>query len=160
PASDCPDITDFAGLRSLFRGVRALAKEGRVLAYHDRADGGLAVTLAEMLFAGRAGIEADVTSLGDDVVAALFSEEIGAVLQVAASDIARVEAALAGVAVSVVGKVTTAHQKLIVVHNGVAVVDSARSVLQQAWAETSLAIQEMRDNAVCAREEASLIDDD
>ena len=63
----------------------------KLLAYHDRSDGGLLVTLAEMAFAGHCGIDADIASLGDDRLAALFNEELGAVIQVRAADREAVE---------------------------------------------------------------------
>ncbi|XPE47786.1 AIR synthase-related protein [Shigella flexneri] len=67
----------------------------KLLAYHDRSDGGLLVTLAEMAFAGHCGVEADIATLGDDRLAALFNEELGAVIQVRAADRDAVEAILA-----------------------------------------------------------------
>ena len=65
-----------------------------LLAYHDRADGGLIVTLCEMAIAGQSGLSCDTTALGDDPLAALFAEELGVVLQVGESELPRVEAML------------------------------------------------------------------
>ena len=59
-------------------------EQGDILAYHDRSDGGLLATLAEMSFAGHVGVSVDVQTLGDDSIAALFNEELGAVIQVSA----------------------------------------------------------------------------
>ena len=53
-----------------------------VLAYHDRSDGGLIITLCEMAFAGHMGLNVNLDALGTDPIAALFAEELGAVLQV------------------------------------------------------------------------------
>ncbi|VTO26378.1 phosphoribosylformylglycinamidine synthase [Klebsiella pneumoniae] len=66
--------------------MQALVAQRKLLAYHDRSDGGLLVTLAEMAFTGHCGVEADIAALGDDHLAALFNEELGAVIQVRAAD--------------------------------------------------------------------------
>ena len=71
----------------------AMRDAGLVLAYHDRSDGGLAITLLEMAFAGRASIDVDLGATSRPV-AALFSEEPGAVLQVRESALARTLAVL------------------------------------------------------------------
>ena len=75
--------------------MQALVAQRKLLAYHDRSDGGLLVTLAEMAFTGHCGVEADIAALGDDHLAALFNEELGAVIQVRAADREAVEAILA-----------------------------------------------------------------
>lgn len=67
----------------------------KLLAYHDRSDGGLLVTTAEMAFTGHCGVEANIATLGEDRLAALFNEELGAVIQVRAADRDAVEALLA-----------------------------------------------------------------
>lgn len=75
--------------------MQAPVAQRKLLAYHDRSDGGLLVTLAEMAFTGHCGVEADIAALGDDHLAALFNEELGAVIQVRAADREAVEAILA-----------------------------------------------------------------
>ena len=77
-----PDLDDAEQLKSLFNVFQQLNSEGKILAWHDRSDGGLLTAVAEMLFAGRVGVELDLSSLGEDVLAALFNEELGAVLPV------------------------------------------------------------------------------
>ena len=78
-----PDVESTAVIRDVYVATRELMHRGHVLSYHDRSDGGLFVTLAEMAFAGRCGVEVD---LGDgDPLAVLFNEELGAVLQIAKS---------------------------------------------------------------------------
>ena len=97
----CPDVDDAAALAGFFRTVQALLRDGKVLAYHDRSDGGLAVCALEMAFAGRCGFDIDLAALGvtdeSGAVAALFAEELGAVLQVAEADVAMVRARFAAV---------------------------------------------------------------
>ena len=70
------------GCSAFFHIIQALNELGLAYAYHDRSDGGLFTTLCEMAFAGRTGLKVDLTELGRDPVAALFNEELGAVLQV------------------------------------------------------------------------------
>ncbi|NLF32737.1 MAG: phosphoribosylformylglycinamidine synthase, partial [Planctomycetes bacterium] len=89
-----PDLDSPADLVAFFAATRTLMQESRLLAYHDRSDGGLFVTLAEMAFASTVGIEARVPPLGDDPLAVLFAEELGAVIQVADTDLPRVTAVL------------------------------------------------------------------
>ncbi|MCV5991367.1 AIR synthase-related protein, partial [Escherichia coli] len=65
------------------------------VAYHDKGDGGLFVTLAEMAFAGHCGVKANIAKLGDDALAVLFNEELGAVVQVKNDDLDSVLSTLA-----------------------------------------------------------------
>ncbi len=87
-----PDLDNPALLAGFFAAVQQLLEEDLVFAYHDRADGGLLATLAEMAFAGHCGLRVELQSLGDDALSALFSEELGAVLQVPYAKRARVVA--------------------------------------------------------------------
>jgi phosphoribosylformylglycinamidine synthase len=89
------DVRDVAQLKGFWDAMQALVAQRKLLAYHDRSDGGLLVTLAEMAFTGHCGVEADIAALGDDRLAALFNEELGAVIQVRAADREAVEAILA-----------------------------------------------------------------
>ena len=81
-----PDLGPVEAVPALFRALARLRREGRAAAYHDRSDGGLAVCVLEMAFAGRAAIDVDVGPLGADPIAALFCEAPGAVLQVREAD--------------------------------------------------------------------------
>src|SRR3984885_2685959 len=78
------DLDDPELLASLFAALRELKDEGLVLAYHDRSDGGLLVTLLEMAFAGHCGLEVDLGAAADPI-AECFAEELGVVLQVPAA---------------------------------------------------------------------------
>ena len=89
PGGEPPDA-DAGVLKSFFDAFQSLIEDGVVLAYHDRSDGGLAVTVCEMAFAGRAEIRIDLTPLGPDPMRALFCEELGGVLQVRDRDAATV----------------------------------------------------------------------
>ncbi|MEE6802248.1 AIR synthase-related protein, partial [Escherichia coli O8:H10] len=85
------DVRDVHQLKGFYDAMQALVAARKLLAYHDRSDGGLLVTLAEMAFTGHCGIEADIAALGSDRLAALFNEELGAVIQVRAEDREAVE---------------------------------------------------------------------
>ncbi len=149
-----PDLDQPAQLKAAFAAVQQLNAQGRLLAYHDRSDGGLFVTLAEMAFAGHCGLSIDLGGLGADAIAALFSEELGFVVQVRAADAAAVLAELAegGLAAHELGAVQ-AGDALVVRSGGRVLVQASRASLHKAWAETSYRIAALRDDPDCAREE-------
>ena len=125
-----------------WRALRTLVNEGAVVAYHDRADGGLAATASEMMFASRLGVKLDLTSLTKDadVFAALFNEELGGLMQVPAEKAARVaevmrEAGLASVC-HFVGEVVD-DDALTISANGAELARLDRADLQKAWTEVS-----------------------
>ena len=91
---DTPDIEP-EDVRRLFAAVQELIAGGLLLAYHDRSDGGFFVAAAEMAFGARTGLELTIDGLGEDPLAALFCEEIGALLQVRGADFERVLKVLA-----------------------------------------------------------------
>jgi phosphoribosylformylglycinamidine synthase len=153
---EAPDCDDPARLASFFAAIVELRAVGLALAYHDRSDGGLFATVAEMAFAGHCGVELDLTADAASVAAALYNEELGAVLQIRADDAQAVRRVLerhglAGFA-SVVGRVTSA-DRIVVRAGGKVVLDEARTALRRAWSETSFRMVELRDNPECAREQ-------
>ena len=146
-----PDVDDALALKAFFATVQTLNANGRLLAYHDRSDGGLFAAVTEMAFAGRTGVTLDING---ELLPALFNEELGAVVQVALTDAAIVleTFAAAGVPVQKVGKLN-AGDTIEVRHNGAPVFVSPRAGLQRIWSETSYRIQALRDNADCAQQE-------
>src|SRR5690606_22491903 len=82
----CPDLDEPERLRAFFELIRDARKDGLLLAYHDRADGGAFAALCEMAFAGHCGLELDLEGWGEDPFSTLFNEELGAVVQIAAED--------------------------------------------------------------------------
>jgi phosphoribosylformylglycinamidine synthase len=149
-----PD-TDAASLKAFFTGIQALNEKGVLLAYHDRSDGGLFASVAEMAFAARTGV---TLTLKGDALSGLFNEELGAVLQVRRTDVATVKAAFGELAESVseIG-VLAADESFRIAVNGQNVFASTRADLQKVWAETSYRIQALRDNAECAEQEFARI---
>ena len=151
-----PPDAEADALRGFFEAVQSLAAEGALVAYHDRSDGGLAAALCEMAFAGRAGLRVDLTALGPEPVAALFSEELGAVLQVRARDADSVLERLRAVPrlaphVHAIGE-ATAGARVRFEHRGAVILDAARRDLHRTWSETSYRMQALRDDPDCARE--------
>jgi phosphoribosylformylglycinamidine synthase len=158
--TDTPDLDEPARLAHFFKAITRLNLDSKLLAYHDRSDGGLFVTLAEMAFAAHVGLEISLESLGTDPLAALYSEELGAVVQVRRSERAAVLEVLAehglslGAAggVHVLGGLRT-DDRLVFRSGAGVVLDEARTTLQSAWSETSYRIQALRDDPDCARQE-------
>ena len=174
-----PDVDDAVSLKAFFTAVRKLAREKKILSYHDRSDGGLFVTLAEMSFASHIGIsiyldtlvfnaretdvdDYDVTAihkkLGDNdaILAALFNEELGAVLQIRKADRTHVMQVLRdaglGAASHIIGHTNTSDE-LRIIRGSKPIFAESRIDLQRAWSETSYLIQSRRDNPATAREE-------
>ncbi|GAB2877818.1 phosphoribosylformylglycinamidine synthase [Microbulbifer echini] len=152
------DLDDAKKLKGFFEVVQKALNEDLIMAYHDRADGGLFTTLAEMGFAGRVGLDVEIYELGEDPIAALFSEELGAVLQVPACEAEMLVQRFAAVGVPAhqIGYLNN-NEHLCITNNGVEIFKRSRAELQQIWSETSFRIQSLRDNADCAEQEFAAI---
>lgn len=156
-----PDIEDPQLLRAFFAAIQSLIAEGALLAYHDRSDGGLVVTLAEMMFASHVGLSIAVDGMGDPL-AALFNEELGAVIQVRAGFAPLVQGAFedAGLGDFVHDIGAIAKDGFLRVAAGGREVLSASGVeLLRDWSSTSHGIARLRDNPECADQEFAAIDD-
>lgn len=155
-----PDLDDVALFKAFFETIQQLNQQAKLIAYHDRSDGGLWATLSEMAFAGHCGFNVDIKT---DVLTSLFNEELGAVVQVASTEVDAVLAmfAEAGLAdcVTQLGRATR-EQNLIVNHQGAVLLNESRADLQQAWSETSYRMQAMRDNPECADQQFQRIRND
>ncbi len=158
-----PDLDDTQRLKSFFAAIRELRDSGLLLAYHDRSDGGLAITLLEMAFAGRAALDVDLGDLARPI-AALYAEELGAVLQLRAADLGRAEAVLARHGLSALSRRigrAEAGRRIRVAAGGRALIDADRAALRAAWSETTWRMQKFRDEPDCADEERDArIDED
>ena len=150
------DVRSAEQLGGFFNAMQALVSEQKLLAYHDRSDGGLLVTLAEMAFAGHCGLTADIAELGNDSLAALFNEELGAVIQVRASDREAVEKTLADFGLAdcthYLGTAETG-DRFIISSGSKPVYSESRTTLRTWWAETTWQMQRLRDNPECADQE-------
>jgi phosphoribosylformylglycinamidine synthase len=152
----CPDVEDPLRLRAFFDVLQELRGDDLLLAYHDRSDGGLFVTLCEMAFAGRCGVSIDLAGLAGDDLAVLFNEELGAVLQVRHSDsddvLLAFERAGLGEGCQLLGTVDESGA-ITIRHGKRMVFEGRRDRLQAAWSETTYRMQALRDDPECAREE-------
>ena len=164
---DAPDLDDTGRLKAFYNVIQQLVAEDKLLAYHDRSDGGLFATLVEMAFAARCGLNVDLTSLvanqadvNEASIRALFNEELGAVIQIAKHDVAAVEALFKEADLALHTVATIGSDEKIVIRNQAGIVlEQNRADLQRAWQETSHAIQRLRDNPACADSEFALISD-
>ncbi|NDG45276.1 MAG: phosphoribosylformylglycinamidine synthase, partial [Gammaproteobacteria bacterium] len=124
--------------------------------YHDRSDGGAIVTLLEMAFASRCSLDLDIGPV-EDPLGMLFSEELGAVLEVPTSALASVQDAFASSGLAeclhMLGSPTPGGDTFRISAGGSLLIDSARSRLHKVWSELSCAMQTRRDNPLCAAEE-------
>jgi phosphoribosylformylglycinamidine synthase len=173
--NEAPDLDEPARLARLFAAIQELNGNGLLLAYHDRSDGGLFATICEMAFAAHAGVTVNLDMLAYDeaahdvdgnerrpelmygrdqerVLRALFAEELGAVIQIRASDRGKVLARLGGLEAHIIGA-PNLRDEICLVRNAKPVFAAARVELQRAWSEVSFHMQSLRDNPRCAKEE-------
>jgi phosphoribosylformylglycinamidine synthase len=175
-----PDVDSASLLKGFFGALQALGSLQLILAYHDRSDGGLFATVCEMAFAGRCGVTVSLDALvfdqwSDDVdgfkrsndeqlagrlreraLQALFSEELGAVLQIRTADRARVMDLLRSFDLGNCSfPIGHANQRdeIVFTRNAKPLFKETRVDLRRAWSETSYRMQQLRDNPECAREE-------
>lgn len=150
------DVRDSAQLAAFYQAMQYLVADNQLLAYHDRSDGGLFVTLTEMAFAGHCGVHVDISTLGSDAIAALFNEELGAVIQVSQSALSAVKACFEQYGLSKciydLGYATT-NDEIVIHQNAQTIYHAKRSLLRTWWAETTWQMQRLRDNPVCADQE-------
>ena len=149
-----PDLDSPETLVMFFRAQRELREAGLVSAYHDRSDGGLFVTLAEMAFASRRGLDVCVPAQISDVLAWLFAEEPGAVIEVRRAELPRVERILGkhgGVPYSIVAA-PARHDEIAIRRDDEELYRARRVDLHAQWSELTWRMQALRDNPECARE--------
>ncbi|MDA9600208.1 phosphoribosylformylglycinamidine synthase [Nitrosomonadales bacterium] len=156
-----PDLDNPSLIKNFFDGIQNLNKKNKILAYHDRSDGGLITTVLEMAFAGHCGIDLNL-NLEDEVFKFLFNEELGAVIQILDDDVVEILKYFndeLGLAAQVIGAPNN-KQSIKIYNESNLILESSRGKLQQDWAETSFKIQSIRDNPKTAKEEFDLILDD
>jgi phosphoribosylformylglycinamidine synthase len=151
-----PDVDDPRLLKRAFNAVQSLVAGGFVTAGHDRSDGGLITTLLEMAFAGNCGIDIDLGNETDhtDPIAALFSEELGMVLEVADSNLDTVLATLeeAGVQAAVIGSTLEGSEIRVAINGGLVLSEDVRD-LRDLWEATSFQLERLQANAECVVQE-------
>jgi phosphoribosylformylglycinamidine synthase len=150
------DADDPLLVKAFFEAMQELVSQSLLLAYHDRSDGGAVVALAEMAIAGGRGLK--VALSGKHALAALFSEELGAVLQVADGHVDAALKALArhGLATPDVcvriGRPTD-DRAFAVSASGECVIDTTLTWLRRTWSALTCRMQALRDNPDCAWQE-------
>lgn len=158
-----PDVDDPEDLKAFFAVIQGLNADDKLLAYHDRSDGGVFTTLCEMAFAGHCGFQARLDLLAEDqthYARELFNEELGAVIQVRSSDTEMVlqqfTAAGLGEHTLVIGQPSD-DDMIRFTFGDQAVLERSRIDYQRIWSETSYRMQSLRDNSDCALEEFDAI---
>jgi len=153
---DSPDL-----LKNFFAAIQELNERDMILAYHDRSDGGLLASVAEMMFASRLGVSLQLDGSGRELLAQLFSEEAGAVIQVAKNKLTQVQMVLdrTGAKATAIGRVEN-EPKFVVRSGEDVVLELGRKEMQREWSEMSYRIQALRDNPATAVEEFNRILDD
>ncbi|KXJ86761.1 CobB/CobQ-like glutamine amidotransferase domain-domain-containing protein [Microdochium bolleyi] len=168
--NEAPDVRDTDLLVDYFDALSQLHEEGIVLAYHDRSDGGLLTTVAEMMFAGRCGADVFVEQLAKssstkDILEALFNEELGAVFQIRKADEKKFTKCFATCGppaglIRKIGWVPMANtQTLRIKHSSKTLMELGRAQMQQWWSTTSYEMQKIRDNPSCAESEFAALSD-
>ncbi len=178
--NDAPDVDNPEDLKGFFKAIQQLNADGKLLAYHDRSDGGLFATLCEMAFAGRSGLSINLDILAHEgehssdwgdaknwagqvaerrnelTLRALFSEELGAVIQVRADERSEVMNVLRehklGACSHIIGKPND-RGVIEFTRDAKTIYSQARSTLHRIWSDTSWRIARLRDNPACADSE-------
>lgn len=150
-----PDVDKPAQLKAFFAEIQRLNQANKILAYHDRSDGGLFTTLCEMAFAGRCGFDIHIAESYGDAVRFLFNEELGAVIQMRGNDIVefllRLDPLLAA-CTHVIGNVIP-DNNIKITKNDDVIFSDTRTNLHRMWSETTFRMQSIRDNPFCAQQE-------
>ncbi|HEZ3290667.1 TPA: phosphoribosylformylglycinamidine synthase [Neisseria meningitidis] len=188
-SGDAPDLDDTGRLKAFYSVIQQLVAENKLLAYHDRSDGGLFAVLVEMAFAGRCGLDIDLNLLlaqtfitnhtalsqslrteevkalaewQETIARTLFNEELGAVIQVRKQDVADIINLFYQQQLhhNVFEIGTLTDENTLIIRDGQTHLISDNLIkLQQTWQETSHQIQRLRDNPACADSEFALIGD-
>jgi phosphoribosylformylglycinamidine synthase len=180
--AETPDVDHPADLKNFWRAIQQLGREQKLLAYHDRSDGGLLACAAEMAFAGHTGVDLELSELatqsppsakaensffatsalsGADTsaFAQLFAEELGAVIQVREADLAQVRQVFANFdlhsALSVIGSLNR-DQTFRVRQNGQIIFAENLFALRAIWSDVTRRMQALRDNPQGAEQEFQL----
>ncbi|MFO1258719.1 MAG: phosphoribosylformylglycinamidine synthase [Gammaproteobacteria bacterium] len=145
-----PDLDQVQDLASYFDLIQSLNDAGKILAYHDRSDGGLLVTLLEMAFTAQVGIE---IVCDDDPISFLLNEELGAVIQVKISEADAIIHAFKTKNIPVYQTASLIKEKECRIQsNGRTIYKESIMSLHQLWSKTSYRLQALRDNPDCAKE--------
>ena len=157
--TETPDVDNPEVLKNFFNAMQALVRDEKIIAYHDRSDGGLFTTIAEMAFAGHTGVDIDISKISsgsEQDLAALFSEELGCVIQIRESDVDAIHSVLETHGIlnlcTDIGRINN-EDMIRFSRNGEEVLSNSRTYYRTTWAETTYHMQSLRDNPECAQQE-------
>ncbi len=153
-----PDVDDPGDLKEFWNVIQQLGRDQKILAYHDRSDGGLLATITEMCFAGHTGVDLEIPA-GHNAFAALFAEELGAVIQIRGDDLDEVSQLLRAkgfkACTSRLGTLNK-HYALRIRRAGQEILNENLSTLRGYWSDVTHRIAAMRDNPAAADSEFQL----
>ena len=159
--SDAPDVDVPQLLSDFFQAIQLLNETGYLLAYHDRADGGVFATVCEMAFAGRVGVNVELPGTGDNVLSTLFSEELGAVVQIRREHMTTIMQQFSAELrphIHSLGELNDTH-RVIFLADDHEMFNESLQILHRWWSQTSYHMQALRDNPQCAAEEFEHVQD-
>jgi phosphoribosylformylglycinamidine synthase len=150
-----PDLDDAKQFKAFFDLIQHLNSEGKLLAYHDRSDGGMFAALAEMSFASHIGLDIRLDECKGEDLGILFNEELGALVQVRRADLADIFVQCDEAGLDCVHEVARLNTTgAINITRGKATLFSDNAIaLRRIWSETTYHMQKLRDNPACAQQE-------
>jgi phosphoribosylformylglycinamidine synthase len=150
-----PDVDDANRLRDFFGLIQRFNREGKLLAYHDRSDGGMLAALCEMSFASHIGLDIGLDELHGDDLGILFNEELGALVQVRRDDLAEIFVHCDEAGLGAVHEVAilNASGTISITRGGKRLYSENAIALRRIWSETTYQMQKLRDNPACAQQE-------
>ena len=158
---ETPDVDSPEDLTNFWNAIQQLGKEGKILAYHDRSDGGLFAAVVEMAFAGNVGVHLEVLSEGDPY-GPLFAEELGAVIQVKGDDLSSVFEILKSHNLSdcsnIVGRLNS-QGTVQISEAGQVIFEEDLYALRAVWSDVTFRMQSLRDNPESAASEHAIRQD-
>ncbi|BCB95678.1 phosphoribosylformylglycinamidine synthase [Dissulfurispira thermophila] len=163
---ESPDVDNTILLKDAFNAIQKLIDKDLILSGHDRSDGGLITTLLEMAFSGNCGIEIDLRQKTEnEVIALLFSEELGMVIEYIADKEDAIVTILESYSIpyQIIGRTSTEKRIKInlMTHDSrvLTVLDEDMCKLRSIWEETSHRLDMLQANPECVLEEKDVIYD-
>ncbi len=150
-----PDVDSAKKLKAFFNLIQRFNREGKLLAYHDRSDGGMLAALCEMSFASHIGLDIRLDECKGDDLGILFNEELGALVQVRRDDLADIFVQCDDAGLSSVHEVARLNTSgmINITHGKTALYSENAITLRRIWSETTYQLQKLRDNPACAQQE-------
>jgi phosphoribosylformylglycinamidine synthase len=157
-----PDLDDANALKSFFELIQRFNSQGKLLAYHDRSDGGMLAALCEMAFASKTGLDILLNKINGLDIDILFNEELGALVQVRRADVSEILQQCADAGLNTVHEVAhlNATQQIEISRDGQILFSESVMALRRIWSETTYQMQKLRDNPACAQQEFDRILDE